>query len=389
MKWKLAQRFRKFLVPFAVLLLGGACVVGASLLPERTREAAPTERPPVNVAVLPIQPLESLPDTVTLPAGVEPNRVVNLTAEVGGRVDRIPAVEGRRVEAGDVLVEINTDFLQAAYDSALAQAEFAENEYRRITDLTRRQVTTDADLDRALSQQRMARAALADARTRLERAVIRAPIAGHLNRISAEVGEVVAAGFPAGGGLGLGEPLAQIVDVDTVKVVFQAPERDVAFFRLGQKAVVEAEREGGRTVWEGRIGYIGALAEERTRTTRVEILVDNADRRLVSGQIVRARLVRRDLQDAIMIPLAAVIPAEEGHMVYVAEGGEARPRPVQLGLFRGRFVRVVSGLEPEDLLIVAGHRYVGPGQKVAVQETRDAVTLDDLGGRGGLDAGGR
>lgn len=372
MKPKLAARLRKYLVPFAVLLLGGACVVGASLLPERTREAPPTKRPPVNVAVLPVQALDSLPDTVALPAVVEPNRVVNLTAEVGGRIDRIPATEGRRVEAGEVIVEINTDFLQAAYDSAFAQAEFAENEHRRITDLTRRQVATDTDLDRALSQKRMARAALAEARARLERAVVRAPLGGDLHALPVEAGEVV----------GPGTLLARIVDVDTAKVVFHAPERDVAFFRLGQKAQVEAERDGGRAAWEGSIGYVGTLADERTRTTRVEILVDNADRRLVSGQIVRARLVRRELADVVLIPLAAVIPAEEGHMVYVAEGDEARPRPVELGMFRGRYVRVLSGLEPGDLLIVAGHRLVGPGQQIAVQETKAPVRLEDLGGRG-------
>ena len=108
------------------------------------------------------------------------------------------------------------------------------------------------------------------------------------------------------------------------------------------------------------------LADEHTRTSRLEITVDNRERLLRSGQIVRARLTRRVLNDVIMIPLGSVIPLERGRVVYVVEGGQAQRRLVELGFIKGRSVQILAGVEAGDLLIVAGHRFVGPGQPVTI-----------------------
>ena len=67
-----------------------------------------------------------------------------------------------------------------------------------------------------------------------------------------------------------------------------------------------------------------------------------------------------------MIPLGAVIPLEEGKAVYVVEGDQAQRRLITLGFMKGTRVYVLSGLDAGDKLIVAGHRYVAPNQKVLV-----------------------
>jgi membrane fusion protein (multidrug efflux system) len=81
---------------------------------------------------------------------------------------------------------------------------------------------------------------------------------------------------------------------------------------------------------------------------------------------VQARLTRQVLQDVIMIPLLAVIPMEEGKSVYVVESSKAERREVKLGVIKGDRIQVTSGLQPGDQLIVAGHRFVAPGQNVNV-----------------------
>ena len=125
---------------------------------------------------------------------------------------------------------------------------------------------------------------------------------------------------------------------------------------------------------EGAISYISELSDERTRVTRVEVSVDNRDRALRSGQVVRAHLTRRIIKDAIMVPLLSIIPLEQGYRVYVVKENAAFARHVTTsrlikkdaeGIDR---VRVLSGLEPGDQLIVQGHRLVGDGQKVQVQK---------------------
>ena len=116
----------------------------------------------------------------------------------------------------------------------------------------------------------------------------------------------------------------------------------------------------------GEISYISEVADAGARTTRMEIRLDNSDRRLRSGQIVTSRLLRRMLTGVVMVPLASVIPLEKGYRVYVVADGKAQPREIELGFFRGTEVRVLSGLRAGDELSVRGHHYVAPGQAVKV-----------------------
>jgi len=77
-------------------------------------------------------------------------------------------------------------------------------------------------------------------------------------------------------------------------------------------------------------------------------------------------LTRRVLDDAILIPLLAVIPLEEGYAVYVVKDSRAERREVKLGIIKDDRVRVLDGVEPGDKLIIDGHRLVAPGQEVKI-----------------------
>ena len=201
-------------------------------------------------------------------------------------------------------------------------------------------------------------AQLEQARVRLERTRIVAPLAGTLNNLLVEEGEYVTSMPPV--------VVAEIVDTSVVKVVVDVPERDLPFLTLGDQAEVMADLKGRRQTLTGTITFISELADLRTRSTRLEITLPNQEDLLHSGRIVQVRLTRQILRDAILIPLLAVIPMEEGRAVYVVEASKAQRRTVELGIIRGDRVQVRSGLRPGDQLIVAGHRFVAPGQDVAV-----------------------
>ncbi|MHC4323955.1 MAG: efflux RND transporter periplasmic adaptor subunit, partial [Planctomycetota bacterium] len=221
---------------------------------------------------------------------------------------------------------------------------------------------TQRDLDNATSQLAISRARLEGIRARLERTSIFAPTNGVLNDLLVEEGEYVDPG----------NPVAQVVDTDTVNVVVKIPERDVAFFNIGDNAEILSNSKGQAESKEqaeslaGSISFISELADPRTRTTRMEITLDNRQRLLRSGQIVRVSLTRRILKDVIMIPLLAVIPMEDCKAVYVVNSSQAMRREVVPGIIRDDQVQIESGLEPGDKLIIAGHRFVAPGQKVNI-----------------------
>jgi membrane fusion protein (multidrug efflux system) len=87
---------------------------------------------------------------------------------------------------------------------------------------------------------------------------------------------------------------------------------------------------------------------------------------LHSGQIVLVRLTRQTFQNAIFIPLLAVIPMEASKSVYVVENGQAVRKDVELGVIQGDRIQILKGLDAGDQLIVQGHRFVAPGLKVTI-----------------------
>ena len=341
----------------AVIILGVLAVLAAvAKMPGRKREVPPSEPPPVNVTVMTVTAEPEFPETFDIPGVIEPNRIVDISAEVAGRIERIPLEEGRDIRAGDLLIQLDTDLLQPQFDIAEAQFKRDQIEFERMNELVKQEATATRDLDDAVNKLAISRASLEEIRARLERTRILAPIDGVLNDLLVETGEYVQPGGSA----------ATVVDIALVKAAVEVPERDIGFFAVGQKAAVFADVKGEERTFEGTITFISELADSRTRSTRIELTLDNRERILRSGQIVRVGLTRRVLRDAIMIPLLAVIPMEDGKTVYVVGSSQAERRQVELGIIRGDRVQVTRGLEAGEQLVIAGHRFIAPGQKVNV-----------------------
>jgi len=350
-------RFRRIVTKTVIALAAVGAVVAIAMMPQPSKEAPPAEAPPVNVSVMGIVPEAALADAFTLPAIIEPNRVVTVSAEEAAAIARIVPKEGDMVQQGDLLVQLKTDLIQPQFATTEARYKRDQIEYERMMALVKDDAAPQQDLDNAVSELAASKAAFEEARARLDRTHILSPVHGVLNDLPVEEGEYVSPGTP----------VAEIVEIDTVKVVVDIPERDIAFFSVGREAEVLADVRGCEKSVVGKITYISQLANSQTRSTPVEITLDNRQGLLRSGQIVRVRLSRRVLKDAILIPLLAVIPMEDGYAVYVVEGSQAMRRDVQLGVIKGDRIQVVSGLKPGDRLIVAGHRFVAPGQSVSIE----------------------
>jgi multidrug efflux pump subunit AcrA (membrane-fusion protein) len=126
---------RQILIPVLVLAGAGAALALLLRMPANSNEDPETQAPPVNVEVEVVAPLAELADTIELPGVVEANRVVEVSAEVEGRIERIAREEGQECQAGDPLIHINTDLLQADCDRAAAQADYDRSRYERISNL--------------------------------------------------------------------------------------------------------------------------------------------------------------------------------------------------------------------------------------------------------------
>lgn len=343
-------------IKLVIVVAAVGILVGIGAMPAPNRQTPAQETPPVNVVVMDVAAEQAFADTITLPAVVEPNRVVTVSAEVSARVERILPKEGDLIQAGDLLVQLNEDLIRPQFLMAEAQYKRDKIEFDRMAALVEADATPRQDLDNATVQLAASEATLAEVRARLDRTHIVAPAGGVLNNLLVEEGEYVQAGTP----------VAEVVETRTIKVVVAVPERDIAFFDVGQEAGVLLNSRGADSNTKGTISYINRLADSQTRSTIMEITLDNRDGHLRSGQIVRVVLTRGVLDDVIFIPLLAVLPQEEGYAVYVVKDSTAERRDIEIGIIKGDRVHVKQGLVPGESLIIGGHRLVAPGQTVNV-----------------------
>lgn len=373
--------------PFFIVC-GGLLVIAllVAFVPKRDESRPATPPPPLPVSVIELESIEVFRDTFRQTGAVTPNRTVTLAAEVAARVDRYagrddrvvddgrlkpgrastgPVAEGDTVRKNQPLLQLNTDLLIAERNRARAQYEYQKRELARIKELFEQNVATASEVDTVRSAYDVAQAALNLAEANLERAVIVSPIDGVLNDILVEVGEYVTPGTP----------VARVVEMDPAVVVFDIPEKDIGFLAVGEEVTI-SHGLVDETTLDGRISYISELADEASRTTRVEVEVPNptgpdGKRRLRDGQIVDGTLTRRVLRDVLLIPMAAIIPLEHGKVAYIVEEGKAQRKDItlDLNLKDGQHICVTEGLKPGQQLIVKGLGLVGPGQPVQIETT--------------------
>jgi membrane fusion protein, multidrug efflux system len=179
---------------------------------------------------------------------------------------------------------------------------------------------------------------------------------GVVNRLHVDPGEFV----------GEGDPVADIVNVETLRINFDVPEGDVRFLAQGQKAVVRVDAYPERE-WAGEIDFVAWKADPATRTFQVRVVVDNEGGAIRPGMIARGAFLRRLIEGAVTAPLFTVQDKGGERVVFVEQDGVAQARTVQLGIIEGDRVQVLEGLAAGDRLIVAGHAEVEDGTQVNVR----------------------
>ena len=366
-----------------VVVASLAAVAATFAAVPKTKPTPPIQPPPpVEVSVWTVQPVENFADVLRIDGEIRPNVVVNVGAEVAGQIeayagseDAAPG-EGKRhvfpadrkgktldegmvVKQGQPLVYLEDTKVASDVESATAQSQSDQADLQRMQDVLSRGAATSMEMDRVRARASVSSAFLNSALVQMKYTTIRAPISGVLNRLPVEVGEYVRPG----------DPVAQIVDLERMKVCIDVPESDASYLRAGQQAFIRTGDGPDQTI-TGKVTYVGEVADALTRTTPVEITADNpADagkRALRSGQFVTVELVRRQLGGELFIPLAAVIPLESGRAVYIVRDDKAVEMPIELGIIRGARVQIVKGLSAGDQLIVQGQRFVSTGQAVSI-----------------------
>lgn len=321
----------------------------SAVMPERTTN--------VNIQVV---GLTDLHDTIRLPGTVEAWEDLLLSTELSGVVRWIGPAEGASVKADEAILRIDPDTNRANYERALAEANLQQKKYERYSAMIAQELISRQEYDNIANDYERAKADLEVERLKLEKSTLKSPISGVLDRLLIDRGEYVAPGTPA----------ATLVRVDRLKILVDVPEKDVSFFKPGDRVTVSyAAIDGvdGPKI-TGEILHLAYQADAATRTYQAKIAIDNRDGRLRPGMIVRVAFTRRTLKQVVTAPLYAVLDRDGVKSVYVEDDGTARQRRVETGLVVGDRVVIVSGLAAGERLIIKGQQLLGDGDRVVTTE---------------------
>jgi len=248
---------------------------------------------------------DSISETLLLNGNLTPIKEVNIFSSVPGKIKSIQVKEGDRVTKDEVLAWV---------DRNQAGLKFQE-------------------------------------------ANVESTIDGVVKKIFTEEGASVA---PS-------SPLFQIIDMDWVEAVVNIPEKVIKKVKKGLKAKITVISYPDKVFW-GRISRLSPVVDTASRTREARVLIRNKNHLLKPGMFGQVNIIIRELKDAVVIPLSAIIDRDGKHIVYIVEDGVAHEKNFVIDIDEGEKVSIKTGIKPGDEVIVVGQYNIKEGDKVNITE---------------------
>jgi RND family efflux transporter MFP subunit len=381
------------------LALLGAGALGAVLLlatsPKTETRRSEPPAPLVRVVAVAPGPLE-LP--VRTHGNVTPRSESDLVPEISGPVIWIsPSLAtGGFFEAGELLLRIDPadarlalEKARAAFARAASQRALAAKELERLRGLAAQNIASPAQLDDASNADRVAEAALREARAQVQsaerdlaRTEIHAPYTGRVRSESVDVGQFVTRGVA----------IAHLFAVDYAEIRLPVPDADLAHLELpayyrgeqgvrGPEVTLHAELAGVRRTWTGYVVRTEGEIDPRSRMLHLVARVDDPYARESSDRVplplnlfVDAEIAGRRVESAVVLPRAALRDA--AHVLVV--DGEDRIHHREVGVLRASQDEVVigSGLAAGERVCISPLDTVVDGMRVRVAGETPAAGAD-------------
>jgi len=341
---------------------------------------------------------------------IQPKTKVEISADVSGKIEKLPVVEGQWVNKGTLLVSLARERYLAAVESAVAAVSAAEanaslvsenktrteNEYKRSKQMVAtglesqssfeaKQAEFQVEVARYKSTQdqvAQSRAALKQARDDLSKTTIYAPMSGTVSALNKEMGEI------ALGSQFQKDVILTVADLSAMEAEVNVDENDIMSIALGQEADIEVDALPGQSL-KGVVSEIGSSAVSQGQGTteqktefEIKIAILNPPKTLRPGMTASANITTKVNDNALSVPLQAVAARSvdqlamkgqkrkdaEGRyqadkdgfveVVFCVENGKAVAKQVKTGIQGEDLIEVTNGLKEGDEIVTGSYRAI-------------------------------
>ncbi len=353
-------------VPALVLVAGLAAVLGPEWQKAPRAEKSSPAMPAAAVAVeAATATVDVFHDDLRAIGSLMSDESVQIASEIAGRIESLAFSEGQTVAVGAELIRLDDALARAELADAQARFDLAKANRDRARTLSKSGNVSGRAHDEADANYQIAQAALDLASVRLAKHVIRAPFGGIVGLRNASVGAYIS----------IGTPVVNLEKIDVLKIDFKLPELALTQVSTGQSVVLEIDALPGRT-FSAEVYAISPMVDVNGRALHVRARMQNPDLLLRPGLFARILVKGRESHRVVRVPESAIVPRGGETFVYRIQGGKAVETRVELGKRDNGKVQVLSGLEPESMVVVAGQLKLRNGVAVEVVQTQHRPGLE-------------
>ena len=298
-------------------------------------------------------------DPVRTSGTIAGTREAVIVSETQGIMEEVSFSLGDTLEAGEVLVSLDSSIQRLSREQAAAQLRSAQLELDTTRRLVEQGSASEVQLSRAEAAARGAEAAYEQAKKAFDDRTIEAPFSGRV----ASKGQ----GIDPGNFLAAGTQIARIIDTSRMQVTVTVGQRQVLYLREGAPARIQVAGCPD-SIYDGVVSAIAAGSDPNTGGfSTVVQWKGECGPEVRAGMTADVTIQPRGLQDVLLVPAGAIVDTPEGPYVYRVEDGIARRRAVEIAERLGDRANVVSGVEEGDIIVTSALSKLEDGSPVQAE----------------------
>lgn len=300
------------------------------------------KKPPVPVSVF-VVGHENIQNRLFCNGKVLSNEQAELRTEASGKINYINLQEGKFVKAGTLLLRLNATEQQTQLDKIDAQLTFATTVESRRKQLLTTQSISKEEYESSKRELASLKADSAFIQSQIEKKKIYAPFDGMIGVRNVSIGSYITPDVI----------VANIHQVNPVKIEFSLPERYAPLFKVGD--AIAFQTEGSANHYKGTINVLDPVVDQASGNVRYRAWSGNATGELLPGSFARVELLLDQEAGTVFVPTEAIVPVAKGKKIFTIKEGVAKETIVTTGVRTENYLQVLSGIQPGDSVVVKGN----------------------------------
>ncbi len=294
---------------------------------------------------------------VDVKGAVESRSLISVSPSMGGRVIRMNVKPGQSVSKGQVLFVIESNIIEKALEELELQYDFSKTLYEKQKSIWEQKAGSEIQYLQAKNQVESLEKRISSTKEQLRQLTVRAPIAGVVDRITLNNGELAIPGVPT----------MQIVSMSDIHVAAEVSEAYINSVNKGDKVILSFP-ELGITDYVSKIGVLSKAVDPSKRTFRIEVPLPKRPENIRPNLLCSIAINDKTQPNALVIPLNAVQYDADKKFVYTIENkgkvSIAVKKQVATGLVNGTSIEIIEGLKDGEKVVNAGAQNLSDGQSI-------------------------